>query len=86
MSKNRTKTNLIHEKNKVRHEISREKKTGKFFIKNTDIEVSPDRLCRKEQNPKKIKLKKNNYDFDKPYHAQSLGDEWSDYAWSANDF
>lgn len=82
MSKNRVKTNLIHVKNKVTHEISREKKTGKLFIKNTDIEVRPDRVCRKEQNPKKLK----SYDFSKPYQAQDLGDEWSDYAWTANNF
>jgi len=30
--------------------------------------------------------KRQSYDFDKPYQAQDLGDEWSDYAWSANDF
>lgn len=27
-----------------------------------------------------------SYDFSKPFQAQDLGDEWSDYAWSANDF
>ena len=81
MSKNRAKTSLIHVKDNIKHEISREKKTGKLFIKNTDIEVSPSKVCRK------INYKSSaNYDFSKPYQAQDLGDEWSDYAWSSDDF
>lgn len=27
-----------------------------------------------------------SYDFNKPFDAQNLGDEWDDYAWSADDF
>jgi hypothetical protein len=27
-----------------------------------------------------------SYDFSKPFQAQDLGEEWDDYAWSANDF
>lgn len=30
--------------------------------------------------------KKKPYDFSKPYIAQDLGDEWDDYAWSADDY
>lgn len=38
---------------------------------------------------KTLKAKKNNssnYDFNKPFFAQNLGDEWDDYCWSADDF
>lgn len=84
MSKNRKKCKLIHIKNKVVYSLSKEISTGKFFIKGTDIEVPENKVCRPNQNPQK--LGKRNYDFDKPYHAQDLGDEWSDYAWSADDY
>lgn len=81
MSKNRVKTNLIHKKDGEVHEISREKATGKYFIKNTDIEVSNHKLSRKrEVNSAK------NYNFNKPYLSQFLGDEWDDFPWSADDF
>lgn len=37
----RVKTNKVHcDKDGVIHEVSREKKTNKFFIKNTQIEVT----------------------------------------------
>ncbi len=85
MSKNRKKTNLIHVKNKIKHEISKDVNIGKYYIKGTDIEIPENRLCRSNQNPKKLN-KTHNYDFSKPYIAQDLGDEWSDYAWSADDF
>lgn len=80
MAKNRVKTNLIHKKGKEVYEVSREKATGKYFIKNTDNEVPADKLSRKDGN------KKYNYDFDKPYMAQDLGYEWNDYAWSGDDY
>jgi hypothetical protein len=79
MAKNRTKTNLVHKIGKEIHEVSKEKSTGKFFIKNTTTEIPPNKLSRKYQSSQ-------NYNFDKPYQAQDLGDEWSDYAWSADDF
>lgn len=82
MSKNRTKTNLVHKKGKVFFEISKEKATGKFFIKGTNEEVPENRICRKGQEPIKI----GKYDFNKPYQAQDLGDEWDDYPWSADDY
>lgn len=81
MSKTRNKTSLIHIKDGVKHEVSKEKKTGKLFIKTTDIEVAPNQVCRKNNS-----AKSDNYDFSKPYQAQELGDEWSDYAWSADDY
>lgn len=80
MSKNRKSTNLVHKKGKEIFDISKEKATGKFFIKGTTTEVSSNKLSRKSEN------KKSNYDFNKPFQAQELGDEWSDYAWSANDY
>ncbi len=81
MSKNRSKTSLVHKKDKETFEISKEKSTGKYFIKNTDIEIPSDKLCRKSGGKRS-----KNYDFNKPYQAQNLGDEWSDYAWIASDF
>lgn len=81
MSKNRKKTKLVHKKDGEAYEISKETKTGKYFIKNTDVEIPSNKLCRKDN----IKSKQN-YDFNKPYQAQDLGDEWSDYAWTADDY
>jgi phosphoribosylaminoimidazole carboxylase (NCAIR synthetase) len=82
MSKNRTKTKLVHKKGTEILEISREKATGKLFIKNTDIEVPENKVIHN----KALRSSKSNYDFSKPSQAQDLGDEWSDYAWGANDF
>ncbi len=79
MAKNRIKTNLIHFKDGNQFEVSREKSSGKLFIKNTEIEVTG-KVIR--NNQKKTKA----YDFNKPSWAQELGDEWDDYAWSGNDF
>lgn len=80
MSKNRIKTNLIHKKDGNVFELSKEKISGKLFIKNTNIEVAANKVTRKDGNSKGV------YDFNKPYQAQGLGDEWDDYAWSGNDF
>jgi len=80
MSKNRKKTSLVHKKDKEIFDVSKEKSTGKYFIKNTDIEIPADKLSKKTGN------KSKNYNFNKPYQAQDLGDEWSDYAWSADDY
>ena len=80
MSKNRIKTNLIHKKDGNIFELSKEKISGKLFIKNTNIEVAANKVTRKGANSKGV------YDFNKPYQAQDLGDEWDDYAWSGNDF
>jgi hypothetical protein len=54
----------------------------KYYIRNTDIEVSGNKL---KEKPIKD-LKKSDYNFDKPFQAQELGDEWDDYCWGANDF
>lgn len=35
---------------------------------------------------KRRKKNNYNYNFNRPSDAQELGDEWDDYAWSANDF
>jgi len=88
MSKNRSKTQLVHKKGKEIHEISKEKATGKFFIKGTNIEVSENRLCRKGTVPTRNGGTKavKEYDFSKPSQAQELGDEWANYAWSADDY
>ena len=37
------------------------------------------------QNSKR-ESEKSTYDFNKPMFAQDLGDEWDDYAWTADDF
>lgn len=79
MGNNRVKTNLKHFIKGVPHDISREKVTGKLFIKNTKIEVPTTKVILKQKA-------KGSYDYTKPSQAQNLGDEWSDYAWSADDF
>ena len=83
MSTNRKRSGLIHIKNKKVHKLSIEIATGKYFIRGTDIEVPQNRICRPEQNPKKLESK---YNFDKPSHAQELDDEWDHYPWSADEF
>ena len=40
----------------------------------------------RETYPNAEGLRKVNYDFSKPSEAQDLGEEWDDYAWSADDF
>ncbi len=79
MSKNRVKTNLIHKRGKEVFEVSREKATGKYFIKGTAEEVPANKLTRKQQRSPR-------YDFTKPFIAQGLGDEWDDYPWGADDY
>lgn len=81
MSKNRTKTNLIHKDGKEIFEVSRNKKTDKLYIKNTDIEVTG-KVMHKNQ----LKSKGENYDFSKPFQAQDLGSEWECYAWGGDDY
>ena len=77
----RKKTNLIHKAEGVIYEVSREVGTNKLFIKGTNTEVPPNKVNRKNnQNSKE------NYDYAKPFDHQSQDDEWSDYAWSADDF
>lgn len=83
MGKNRVTSALVHVKNKKVYPISKEKATGKFFIRGTNTEVPENRLCRKGQNPEKMQ---NNYNFAKPSQAQGLGDEWEHYAWGADDY
>jgi hypothetical protein len=78
MSKNRSNTSLIHKVGKEIYEVSKEKGTGKLFIKNTFTEVTG-KVSHKYES-------KNNYDESKPSQAQKLGDEWGDYAWSADDY
>lgn len=80
MGKNRKKTKLIHKRGKEVFEVSREKATGKFFITGTNEEVPADKLSYKK--PHSI----SNYDFNKPYIAQDLGDEFDYYPWSADDY
>lgn len=80
MSKNRSKTGLVHIKNNETLDVSKEKATGRFFIKGTDVEVPSTQLSKKSGKDK------SSYDFSKPSQAQNLGDEWSDYAWSADDY
>lgn len=81
MGKNRCKSGLIHKKGKEVFEISKEKNTGKYFIKGTNTEVPANKLCKKTGNEKTTK-----YDFQKPSQAQDFGDEWEEYAWSADDY
>lgn len=35
---------------------------------------------------RRYKKQKSDYNFNRPFHAQELGDEWDDYVWSADDF
>lgn len=79
MSKNRAKTGLIHIKNKEVFNVSKEKSTGKLFIRGTNEEVSENQVKRNHSGS-------SNYDFNKPSQAQHLGDEWDDYAWSQSDY
>lgn len=83
MSVNRKKSGLIHIKNKEVFKLSKEIKTGKFFIRGTDIEVPENKICRPNQD---LKKSKPSYDFSKPSQAQDLGDEWEHYAWSSDDY
>lgn len=78
---NRNKTNLIHIKDGVKHQVSKEKSTGKLFIKHTQIEIAPTQV--RKNSPAQSK---GGYDFSKPAQAQDLGDEWDDYAWSGDDY
>jgi hypothetical protein len=78
----RKKTALIHIKNNEEFDVNQDKLTLKYYIRNTDIEVSGNKLKRKTNK----RLKKSDYNFDKPFQAQELGDEWDDYCWGANDF
>lgn len=84
MSKNRTPSGLVHKADGIIHKLSKERATGKFFIRGTNIEVPPDKIRRPEN--KGIRHRKENYDFSKPSQAQDLGDEWDHYAWSADDY
>lgn len=83
MGKNRVKSGLVHIKNKVEFKVSKEKATGKFFIRGTNEEIPANRLCRPGQRPE---AQQKKYNFEKPLQAQKLGDEWDHYAWSADDF
>jgi hypothetical protein len=78
----RKKTGLIHIKNNEEFDVNQDKVTLKYYIRNTDVEISSDKLTRKNNKLSK----KSNYNFDKPYQAQELGDEWDHYCWGANDF
>lgn len=79
----RSKTNKVHwDDQGKKHEVSKQKGEDRYFIKNTDVEVTG-----------KVSLpntgrgnKRSNYNFQRPSDAQHLGDEWDDYAWSADDF
>lgn len=83
MGKNRVKSGLVHIKNKVEYKISKEKSTGKFYIRGTQEEIPENRLCRPGQKPE---ARQKNYNFMRPIDAQNLGEEWDHYAWSADDY
>lgn len=83
----RKKSKLVHiDKDGVTHEVSKEVGTNKFFIKNTDIDVTGRVTQPKYIKNGKVAKAKENYDFSKPMDAQDLGDEWDDYAWGGSDF
>lgn len=84
MGKNRVKSGLVHIKNKVEYKVSKEKTTGKFFIRGTQEEIPENKLCRPGQY--NVQKMPRSYNFDRPSDAQDLGDEWDHYAWSANDY
>jgi len=81
MANNRVKSGLVHIKGKQVFDVSKEKETGKLFIKNTFTEVPTNQVTKKNGS-----TNNKSYDFNKPSQSQNLGDEWSDYAWSGNDF
>lgn len=39
-----------------------------------------------KKHAKKDGDKNTDYNFNRPFWAQDLGDEWDDYCWSADDF
>lgn len=43
-------------------------------------------LKRNEKRKNESQKKGSGYDFNRPFWAQDLGDEWDDYAWGADDF
>lgn len=77
MSKNRKKTSFVHIKDGIFHPVTRCKKSNKLFIISTNEEVTG-KVTPKERS--------KTYDFNKPFFAQDLGDEWDDYVWSGSDF
>ncbi|MEA1848991.1 hypothetical protein U9K52_08725 [Chryseobacterium sp. MHB01] len=40
----------------------------------------------KKQRKNRSQNPKQGYNYNKPFWAQELPDEWDDYAWSADDF
>lgn len=76
----RKKTNLFHIRDKEKHEVTREVGTNKLFIKGTDKEVKPNQVC-KQRNIKESPTTSNQ----RPFVHEDLGDEWDDYAWTADD-
>lgn len=80
MASNRAKTNLVHVSKKETFDVSREKATGKLFIKNTDTEVRSDRVSRKGNEGHHSFGNSSNQSFD-----DEEDDEWSDFAWTGDD-
>lgn len=76
------KSEYHHFKNKMKERDFRELITYRFqdFIK---ILSEKSGITFKKRRHKK---QKSNYNFNRPFYAQELGDEWDDYVWSESDF
>lgn len=47
----------------------------------------PKATAKKPKKQRKLRSSNSKgYDFNKPFFAQDLGDEWDDYVWSGSDF
>ena len=57
-----------------------DKVTGKQLINYLQT------LNHNEKRKNESKKKVGGYNFNRPFWAQDLGDEWEDYAWEADDF
>ena len=69
-----------------------ERKAKRYVLDNGD-KVTGQQLINHLQTLKHNEKRKNEsqkkvsgYDFNRPFWAQNLGDEWDDYAWGADDF
>lgn len=50
------------------------------------IKVKQSNKKPKKQRKNRSQIQRMGYDYNKPFWAQELGEEWDDYAWCADDF
>lgn len=75
---------LIQEKQKTC--VTDQEKNHAVTLARQEINTKYGIGWRDKYDPRLATMHKQGYDFSKPYQAQDLGDEWSDYAWSADDY